>query len=102
MEKVQLSKEEKRLLKELASGNYNKLVQRKDIGVINLLGVKGFIHSIETFDGPVVTGLSDYGKAYLEENPKLRNPSIFDDKKYIINTITSLVALTVAIIALFK
>lgn len=102
MEKVKLSKEEKRLLKEIASKKYSNSTPKKDVGVIKLLQVKDFIRVTDTIDGPVVIGISDYGKAYLEENPKLHNPSIFDDKKYIINTIISLVALTVAIIALFK
>ena len=46
--------------------------------------------------------LTDRGKAYIASNPSLKNPTIWDDKKYIINTIISVAALIVAIIALFK
>jgi autotransporter-associated beta strand protein len=56
----------------------------------------------KTYGGIIVTGLTDIGEAYLYSNPQLKDPSIWDDKKYWINTAISLVALIVAIIALFK
>ena len=38
----------------------------------------------------------------MYDNPKLNNPSIWDDKKYIITTVISVVALIISIIALLK
>ena len=46
--------------------------------------------------------LTNKGRAYIATNPSLNNPTIWDDKKYIINTIISVLALVVAIIALIK
>ena len=46
--------------------------------------------------------LTDRGRAYIACNPTLKNPTIWDDRKYIINMIISVAALIVAIIALFK
>ncbi len=106
MEKIKLSKDSKRILLSLYNGNYGDMVPESDLEVFNLLEVKGFVKSAHTKgDGHIdmlAPRLTDEGRAYFAENPSLQNPSIWDDKKYIINTIISVVALAVAIIALFK
>ena len=106
MEKIKLSKDSKRILLSLYNGNYGDMVPESDLEVFNLLEVKGFVKSAHTKgDGHIdmlAPRLTDEGRAYFAENPSLHNPSIWDDKKYIINTIISVVALAVAIIALFK
>ena len=54
------------------------------------------------FGYAIIANLSNKGVAYMRVNPKLKDPSILDDKKFWINTAISFVALVVAIIALFK
>jgi hypothetical protein len=100
MEKIKLNDNCKRLLKEIKNGSYQEGLD-SDLEDLNLLDTMGFINATKTFSGYVVTGLTDEGRAYLHSNPDLKNPSIWDDKKYLINTAISVIALVVAIIALF-
>ena len=101
MEKIKLNDNCKRLLKEIKSGLYQDILE-PDIEDLNLLKILGLIKAVNTTTGFVVTGLTDEGRAYLHSNPDLKNPSIWDDKKYWINTAISVLALIVAIIALFN
>ena len=77
-----------------------------DIDDIFVLKELNLITAIEVSDKSgrmlICPDLTDRGKAYIASNPTLKNPTIWDDKKYIINTIISVAALIVAIIALFK
>lgn len=106
MEKVKLSKDSKRILLALCNGKYPDRVPESDLEFFNLLEVEGFVKSAHTKgDGHMemlAPRLTEEGKAYITTNPTLKNPSIWDDKKYIINTIISVLALIVAIIALIK
>jgi hypothetical protein len=101
MEKITLNDNCKRILKEIKNDCYCNGLE-SDLEDLNLLKTLGFINAIATNTGFVVTGLTNEGRAYLHNNPKLKNPSIWDDKKYLINTIISIAALIVAFIALFK
>lgn len=100
MEKIKLNDNCKRLLKEIKNGSYQEGIE-SDLEDLNFLNTKGLINAIQTLNGYVITGLTDEGRAYLHSNPDLKNPSIWDDKKYLINTAISVIALVVAIIALF-
>ena len=100
MEKITRNDNCKRLLKEIKSGSYQEGIE-SDLEDLNFLNTKGLINAIQTLNGYVITGLTDEGRAYLHSNPDLKNPSIWDDKKYLINTAISVIALVVAIIALF-
>ena len=106
MEKVKLSKDSKRILLALYNGKYPDRVPESDLEFFNLLEVEGFVKSAHAKgDGHMemlAPRLTEEGKAYITTNPTLKNPSIWDDKKYIINTIISVLALIVAIIALIK
>lgn len=99
MDKITLSKPEKSVLLQLAEKKYPVQVPNDDWDAMNLLEVKHFVTTNKVNGGILINPqLTNLGKAYLAANPKLRNPSIWDDKKYVI----SVVALAVAIIALFK
>lgn len=103
MDKIKFSKDEKRVLLALAKGEYPNQVPEQDYGIMNLLEVYNLVSTTKVIgDRMIAPHLTDRGKAYLTANPKLKNPSILDDKKYVINTIISVAALTVAIIALFN
>ena len=54
---------------------------------LNLLTIEGLGKGNKVSGDVYITyQLTDYGKAYLLSNPKLKTPSIFDDKKYIVTT----------------
>ena len=99
MDKITLNDNSKRLLKEIKSGSYQEGLE-SDLEDLNFLKTRGFIKATPTFSGYIITGLTDEGKAYLHSNPNLKNPSIWDDKKYWINTAISFAALIVSIIAI--
>ena len=101
MEKITLSDNCKRLLKEIKSGLYQDILE-PDIEDLNFLKTEGLIDAVAITTDYMVKGLTDKGRAYLYSNPDLKNPSIWDDKKYWINTAISVFALIIAIIALFN
>ena len=106
MDKIKLSINQKVILNSLRDGNYSASIPDKDIDDIFVLKELNLITAIEVSDKSrrmlICPELTDRGKAYIASNPTLKNPTIWDDKKYIINTIISVAALIVAIIALFK
>ena len=100
MDKISLNDNCKAIINAIKNDTYEeKIADSEDI---NLLYTLGLIDVISTKDRDMVDGLTDKGRAYLHSNPTLENPSIWDDKKYWINTAISVIALVVAIIALFK
>ena len=106
MDEIKLSKNQKVILKDLRNGDYPASIPDKDTDDIFVLKELNLIKAIEVSDKSgqllICPELTDRGKAYIASNPTLKNPTIWDDKKYIINTIISIAALIVAIIALFN
>ena len=100
MERIKLNKNCKRILRAIKNDTYGD-GNASDYDDINLLQMEELINALIGFNDFSVAGLSPKGRAYLHSNPKLKNPSIWDDKKYWINTAISVLALIVAIIALF-
>ena len=101
MHKIKLNDNCKKILLMLKEETFDNHTELNDDDVI-YLSTLGLISITRTFSGIVVHGLTEEGNAYIYSNPKLDNPSIWDDKKYWINTAISVIALIVAIIALFK
>lgn len=103
MEKIVLSTNCKKLLRELHTRTFKLLYPKEYYGDIKFLISEGLI-SAKEMSGKRFCDLklTDKGEVYIYENPNLKNPSIWDDKKYWINTAISVIALIVAIIALFK
>ena len=100
MDKIYLNDNCKAIIYAIKNDTYKE--RDADSEDINLLHTLGLIDVTYTKDGDFVDGLTDKGRAYLHSNPTLKNPSIWDDKKYWINTAISILALIVAFIALFK
>lgn len=100
MDKIKLNDKCKDILMAIKSDTYEDDIANSED--IHFLCTLGLIDVISTKDGNFVDGLTDKGRAYLHSNPTLKNPSIWDDKKYWVNTAISVLALIVAIIALFK
>lgn len=99
MDKIKLTKRAKEILRLLKENKYK--LSDNDKEDLNLLEIEGLgsgqklsDHSYNTFR------ITDKGKAYIYSNPKLNNPSIWDDKKYIITTTISILALVISIIAI--
>ena len=65
------------------------LLLLEQIGLVNIKWCE--------FGYAIVANLSNKGIAYLRVNPKLKDPSIFEDKKFWINTVISITALLVAL-----
>ena len=106
MDKIKLGKNQKVILNSLRNGDYPSSIPEKDTDDIFVLKELELITAIEVSDKTgrmlICPELTDRGKAYIASNPTLKDPTIWDDKKYIINTVISVAALIVAIIALFK
>ena len=98
MEKIALNDNCKAIINAIKNDTYEE--RNADSEDINLLHTLGFIDVTSTKDGDFVDGLTDKGREYLHSNPDLKNPSIWDDKKYWINTAISFAALIVSIIAI--
>lgn len=99
MEKIKLTNKCKTILKGLNNKTYKPKIEDND--ALLLLHEYGLIAGNRYSSGEVYTcRITPKGEAYLYDNPKLSNPSIWDDKKYIITTVISVVALIISIIAL--
>lgn len=101
MDKIKLSKEEKQFLLALNNSDTKMNFDNLTRAHLFFLEQQGFIELFETEYGKIVhVVLTDFGKSYLLENPELKNPTIFDDKKFWITTSISIVALIVSAFAL--
>lgn len=103
MQKIELNENAKRLLKELKEGiHYTEIPSKYELDA-KLLRKENLICTIDDEAGTMlVPRLTEFGEIYLHWNPELENPSIWDDKKYIITTAIAFWALLVSIISLFK
>lgn len=104
MEKIELPKDCRRILKALYENNYDtNQVPEIDWPAFKILKQRGFVKYVSIENGGIIAPtITERGEAYLAENPELKNPSIFDDKKYWINLAISIFALIISLIALFK
>ena len=102
MDRTKLSKEEKLLLKRLSARKYPDQVLEEDLKVFMILENESLVHGTKGKDGILAPRLTAMGEAYIASNPKLKNPSIWEDTKYIINTTISIIALIISLIALIK
>lgn len=104
MEKIKLTPRSKEILFDLQSNRYSPNISDEDMNDIISLIEYGFIIANKFAGCNKYTNarLTRKGIAYLHNNPKLKNPSIWDDKKYLITTLISLISIIISIIALYK
>ena len=101
MERIALNDNQKRLLRAIQKGESNLEIAERDIEDANVLIQENLIQvASDKAGGLSAPRLTDNGRAYIHQNPKLKNPSIWEDKKYWITTSISFVALLMSIIAL--
>ena len=100
MEKIYLSRDCKKILRAIRDKQYND-IPKSDSKNLLLLEEKGLIEVKRNESGrAIIVTLSSNGIIYLCTNPKLCNPSIFDDKKFWINAAISSAIVIISIIAL--
>jgi hypothetical protein len=104
VEKIKLTPRSKEILFDLQSNRYSPDISDEDMNDIISLIEYGFIIANKFVSCNKYTNarLTSKGIAYLHNNPKLKNPSIWDDKKYLITTLISLISIIISIIALYK
>ena len=99
MDKIKLTDNAKRILMALSKGENLKITDDDEKDLL-LLEEEGLVDPNWTCDGPYPE-ITDRGSTYVYTNPKLKNPSIWDDKKYWITTMIAFVALGLSIYATF-
>lgn len=98
MERIQLNKREKEILKLLKAGKFSAVVDKKDEMPVKKLIHEGLVSCKENEYGTLlVPNLTDKGELYMYDNSKLKNPCIFQDKGFVV----SIIAIIISIIALF-
>lgn len=101
MKKIKLTDRCKVILRLLNDKQYTPVPE--DNKALLLLHEEGLISGNRYSSGEIYTcRITPKGEAYIYSNPKLKNPSIWDDKKYLITTAISIAALIISIIAIFK
>ena len=99
MTKFELTDNAKRILLALSKGE-EPTIAESDKNDLILLEQDELVDPNWTNDGPF-PDITDKGIAYVHLNPKLKNPSIWDDYKYWITTGISIVALLLSLYATF-
>lgn len=97
MERIRLTKREKRVLRTLSRQGFDALSEF-DAAAIRSLDNLGLVQDAYIEGGSVEDArLTNYGKEYIADNPRLRNPV---DWKWIISTFLAALAATAGILAL--
>ncbi len=82
-------------------GNYMDTYTPDDDGALTLLEHEGLIILNTNNDGVTNAYPSNRGFAYYHVNPELKDPTLWDDKKYIITTGISILALFISGFSLY-
>ena len=100
MNKIKLSDNAKRILLALGKDtDFNYDYKDSDEKDLVLLEIEGLVDPCWTYNGPSPY-ITERGIAYVHMNPELKDPTIWDDKKYWVTTGISVIALIVSIAAL--
>lgn len=89
--KLELSKREKEIIRLIADDIYDVNNSSSDYSVLEHLEYLGVIKGIKgEFGAYFDVELTSKSRAYLLENPKLKDPSIWEDKKFWIGLLSNL------------
>lgn len=98
MDRIQLSTREKEIIKLLKSSQFPAVVEKEDEMPVKKLIYEGLVSCKENeFGTLLVPNLTEKGELYLYDNPKLKDPCIFQDKGFVV----SIIAIIISILALF-
>ena len=102
MTRVRISKNCKRILLSLKDNHYHSSVPENDVNDFLILREMGFVSCVVASDKDstsyLAPKLEPIGRAYIAENPKLRNPGIFCDWKFWITTLIAIIGLIIALV----
>ena len=89
-DKIELTKREKEIIVMASNDSYQ--VKEEDYKELKHLAFLGLGETMDGEFGQIFEfELSNKAKAYLFENPKLKNPSIFDDKKFWFELVSNII-----------
>ncbi len=97
MEKEKFTKREKAILFGLKRGESIKRDRETEL-VIGGLWQKGYIYGYKGAGGESVIHLSEKAELYFINNPKLRNPTILDEKKWLIGIVVTIIGIVLTVI----
>ncbi len=100
MDKIELTKNARRILLALSKDEEPQITNADEKDLM-LLVQEDLIEISGSKDCQWYPEITVKGVAYVRTNPKLKNPSIWDDKKYWITTGISIIALAFSIYASF-
>lgn len=94
MEKIELPDECKFILLCIANKSFRPTLKEEEKGWLAILEKEGLIELIKDAKGGCITSkLTTNGRAYLTANPKLKNPSFWDDKHALVDHLINFVGL---------
>ena len=94
MEKIELPDECKFILLCIANNTFHPTLKEEEKGWLAILEHEGLIKQIKDAKGGcIISELTTKGRAYLAANPKLKNPSFWDDKNALVDHLINLVGL---------
>lgn len=103
MERLKLNKSEKQILIDIQNSNYPHEVKKDDYLSMRKLIYEGLVECVESEYGQLlIPSLTNKGKIYFLDNPKLKNPSFFQDKSFILSIIASVISIITLILTLIK
>ncbi len=97
MDKIYLTDNAKRILLTLSKDMEPDLKDEDEKDLI-LLVEEGLIECEGTKDGMLYPEITNKGIAYVHINPKLTNPSIWQDYKWIITSLIAIIGILVTIL----
>lgn len=107
MEKIKLTELQKKMLERLSLGNIVDDIPA-EMDALRFLKNKGLVDYIE-MDQSMFAGveLTDKGKIYIQQNPKLQNPRISlkficKEYKFLIGTLLTILGIIIAYLTLIK
>ena len=101
MDRIELPKSCKNILFAIKDKRYSD-IPKDDYLDLHLLEYEGLVDvKWSEFGFAILANLTHKGIVYMHSNPKLKNPSIWEDTKYWITTAFALVASIISIISIF-
>ena len=101
MERIELPKSSKSILFAIKEKRYSN-IPNADYLDLHLLEYEGLVDvKWSEFGTAILSNLTNKGIVYMHSNPKLKNPSIWEDTKYWITTIFAVIATIISIVTLF-
>lgn len=94
MEKIELPDECKFILVSIANKTFKPTFKPEENGWLAILENENLIKLTKDSKGGYITGkLTTRGLAYLTSNPKLKNPSFWDDKHALVEHLINIIGL---------